>query len=104
MWHLRLAEILCDYAHERWAAGRPVTPELWRCVGPFASGAALDDLQRVATTGGDLDRKAAALALTASPAPDAAELVKAMAGLGTEIDSGGLTWEAVAQELKNAAP
>ena len=39
--------MLRDYAHERWAAGRPVAPELWRCVGPFAEGAALDDLARV---------------------------------------------------------
>ena len=42
-----LARILRDYAHERWAAGRPVSPELWRCVGPFATdAAALDDLDR----------------------------------------------------------
>ena len=30
-----LARILIDYANERWAAGRPVTEELWRPVKPF---------------------------------------------------------------------
>ncbi len=31
-----LARILVDYAQERWAAGRPVTEELWIPVRPFA--------------------------------------------------------------------
>ena len=31
-----LARILIDFANERWAASRPVTPELWRPVRPFA--------------------------------------------------------------------
>jgi hypothetical protein len=30
-----LAETLIDYARERWAARRPVSAELWRCVFPF---------------------------------------------------------------------
>ncbi|MEJ2004820.1 MAG: EboA domain-containing protein, partial [Cyclobacteriaceae bacterium] len=33
-----LRRIAHDFAHERWAAGRKVTPELWRLAGSFASG------------------------------------------------------------------
>ncbi|MGB3292785.1 MAG: EboA domain-containing protein [Phormidesmis sp.] len=42
----QLAQMLCDYAHERWAANRPVNPQLWRPVAPFAQGEMLADLQR----------------------------------------------------------
>src|SRR5918999_5238557 len=70
-----LAIMLRDYAHERWAAGRPVSPELWRCVGPFASGEALADLEPALTTGDGPQRAAAALALSASPDPSARYLL-----------------------------
>ena len=36
-WNLEVARILCDYTHESRAAGRPVTPDLWRGVGRFAA-------------------------------------------------------------------
>ena len=62
-----LARMLCDYAHERWAAGRPVSPELWRCVGPWADDAARDDLARVLRTGNAAERQAARSALSAAP-------------------------------------
>ena len=72
-----LARMLCDYAHERWAAGRPVSPELWRCVGRFADRAAIADLARVLAGGDATERAAAALALAASPSADAKALLEA---------------------------
>ncbi len=93
-----LAEILCDYAHERWAAGRSIAPELWRCVGPFAQGAALADLKRAAEARDEPSRKAAALALAASPAPEAKASLAALGDLASAIESGGLSWESLAQE------
>ncbi len=89
-----LARILHEYAHERWAAGRPVTPELWRCVGPFATeAAALADLERALEIGG-ISARGAALALTASPAPKARALLEGRPETA-EIAAGRLTWNTV---------
>ena len=98
-----LARILCDYAHERWAAGRPVSPELWRCVGPFAEDAPLADLKRVVETGEEPERKAAALALAASSAPEAKDMLAAMGDQALAIESGRLSWESLAQELQQTS-
>jgi hypothetical protein len=63
--NLELAVILRDYARERRAAGRPVSPELWHCVAPFAAAAdALDDLVRARASGDADERTAATAALT----------------------------------------
>jgi hypothetical protein len=62
-----LAQVLVDYAHERWAAGRPVSPELWLCVGPFAEGRMVEDIERVLATGTPEEREAAATALRVNP-------------------------------------
>ena len=64
-----LAGMLIDYAHERWAAGRPVSPELWRCVGPFAGEGDSPTSPRCLRVGSERERKAAALALAECPRP-----------------------------------
>ena len=67
----KLMTTLIDFAHERRAAHRPIPPDLWRCVGPFADERALDDLQLVLTTGEPDERQAATDALRRCPDPRA---------------------------------
>jgi hypothetical protein len=91
----RLMRMLCDYAHERWAAGRPVTPELWRCVGRFADDAAMSDLARVLDTGTLPERQAAALALTVSTSPRAKGLLADVPELARAAAAGKPGWKAL---------
>jgi hypothetical protein len=94
-----LARMLSDYAHERWAAGRPVSPELWRCVGPHADPEALADLQRVLATGSTIERQAAALALHACKDAKAKELLASAPDLAAAIEGGELSWDRLAEEF-----
>ena len=91
----QLMRMLCDYAHERWAAGRPVSPELWRCVGRFADDAALTDLGRVLETGSLAERQAAALALTASTSSRAGHLLAGVPELARGALAGKPDWAAI---------
>jgi hypothetical protein len=88
----RLMRMLCDYAHERWAAGRPVSPELWRCVGPHADVPAVQDLTKVLKTGNAMERKAAALALSMASAPGAKVALALAPDLQDAATAGTLSW------------
>jgi hypothetical protein len=88
-----LMRMLIDYAHERWAAGRPVSPELWRCVGPHADEKAVRDMKRVLECGGPTEREAAALALAACPRRDAAEDLHFAPDFDRRARQGELNWE-----------
>ncbi len=102
-----LARMLVDYAHERWAAGRDVSPELWRCVGKFANSEVLADLERVLTESHTksysngkgqqklLERTAAALACADSPLPQAQDILAQYPELQHDIQAGRLTWKNV---------
>jgi hypothetical protein len=91
-----LAHMLCDYAHERWAASRVVSPELWRCVGPFATGGALDDFRRLLSRGTGVERQAAALALLEAPDAAAKKLLDTEPELADAARRGTIRWETVA--------
>lgn len=87
-----LARMLADYAHERWAAKRSVTPELWRAVGRFADNAIITDLEKVLANGAIDEQEAAALACAESALPEAQALLSRYPDLQSSIQQGNLTW------------
>jgi hypothetical protein len=95
-WNPDLSRMLCDYAHERWSAGRPVSYELWRGVGVHADKAAIEDLARVLGSGATIERQAAALALRESSHAEAAQILDRDDALAAAVRGGQISWDALA--------
>lgn len=93
-----LANTLSDYAHERWAAHRPVLPMLWRCVGNFINDRIFPDIQRIAYSEITTEREAAALACSQSTYLPARALAQTP-GLSAILKS-GVTWQTLAKKLE----
>jgi hypothetical protein len=93
-----LAHILSDYAHERWAAHRPVNPLLWRCVALFVDDSIFPDIERISVSGNKLEQMAAALVCRESSYPPAKKLISSNATLKLFAESPALSWDTLAQE------
>lgn len=88
-----LALALSNYAHERWAAHRPVSPDLWRSCTPFVTEPISADLDRVARTPAPGNREAAALVAANSDSHLLAGLRQELAPELARVKRGELTWE-----------
>lgn len=95
-----LAEIASDFAHERWAAGRNVMPELWRLVSPNIDEKFIRDLEKVMNSEDLLEQKGGALALFHSDFPPAKALLNAHPELIQAIEKGIVSWERIGQEFQ----
>lgn len=93
----KLARMLSDYAHERWAAGRAVNPQLWRPLGYFAEGNLVADLERLMGSDQPFEQEAAALACAQAPTADAQALLDRMPNLKQRVVSGDLSWTSFSQ-------
>jgi hypothetical protein len=86
-----LMKMLVDYAYERRVANRPVSPELWRCVGRHADERAIAALAKTLGIDDDLERRAARLALQACPQHNAKAALDEVGMSESNTD----TWERI---------
>ncbi|MER2999308.1 EboA domain-containing protein [Pontibacter populi] len=97
-----LARMLSDYAHERWAAGRTVTPELWRPIGPHINETIVSDIKRLFASDNETEHEAAALTCYQSNYPEAQALLDQHPLLKHKIREGQLTWSHIGQKAITA--
>ena len=93
-----LARMLLDYAHERWAAGRTLTPEVWRLVGPYLTPSTLPNVQRLLRSSDALQVQAGTLALATSGLPEAIDLLSQFSGLSISTEDKAFTWHHLGEQ------
>ncbi len=92
----RLARMLVGLAQERWAAQRPVSGELWRCVVPHADSECIAALTHGWSAGNDKERLAIAFALRRLPLPTADLPADEIARLQARLMSEKTEWRDLA--------
>ncbi|MEZ6142656.1 MAG: EboA domain-containing protein [Zavarzinella sp.] len=96
-----LAQMLFQYAKERWAAKRVVNPLLWYAIGPHADGKILESYQKLLRATTTWDRQAAVLALQATPTEEARRIEQENADLIAQIRQTSFTWPTIAAEFRS---
>lgn len=87
-----LARMILDYVHERWAAGREVSPEIWRPTAAFLTPEHREALAQLSGHANAIQRAAAALTLAiAGGAADDASVT---------LDGTDCSWETIGATLE----
>lgn len=95
-----LARILVEYSQERRSAGRVVSPELWRNVGPFIDEEFEEDIKWVLSQTDRLQIKGGVMALLSSDYSGKEELLKEHQDIVREIEEKNITWDDIGKEFE----
>lgn len=90
----KLSSILYDFVHERWAAHRPVTPELWRMTTNYLTEAIFEDLKKVVDSDTAIAKTAAIKVMSESNFAPAQDWLQAQG-----ISPTNITWEEIGHEV-----
>lgn len=72
----KLAHMISDFAHARWAAGKTISPEVWELVAPFIDSYLMKDIENLFQSENKQDQYAAKLTCTESDYKPAKNLLK----------------------------
>jgi len=94
-----LARMVSDFSHERWAASRKVTPEVWRLTAPFLAAHQVlrDDISTALQSADTLHQEAAVLALHECGAVAGLAVPSFLSPLQRSAAEGALSWASIAE-------
>lgn len=72
----KLAHMVSDFAHTRWAAGKTISPEVWELVTPYIDNQIIKDIEKLFQSGNEQEQRAAKLSCTESDFKPAKNLLK----------------------------
>ncbi len=87
-------------AHERWAAGRKLTPEAWRLCTNHVTDEIVADLEHLLSEGDTTDHEAAALVIVSNGSGRVKHLRERIEAERDAISGGSLTWERLGEKLE----
>jgi putative transposon-encoded protein len=87
-----LANILSDFAHERWAAHRTIPPQVWRLVCKFITPTILEDISKLFDSENIQNQQAAVLVCKETDSQEAKKLL-VIKQKDLAFDINGLSWK-----------
>lgn len=92
-----LARMLIDFAHERWAAHRQLSPEIWRFIAPYLNEEYLPDLEKSIKQGEPLEVEAALLACSEHTYSGGRMLLDQHPEIKGRIAQGEINWQNIGE-------